>query len=322
MARSGPRSAPCARSWQSSPNSFPSQQRCRLEAQGRTRRARAQQQLSQDPAGISNTGSSHEAEHLCLVQAVRCRLHQEDFMHACLRQHGPPLALSWLSRAALRNSSRCHFAAAHGPRTGPCLAFPALPKEPVFGNGAPDAVLKSGQLAPACLPFHPFSLSRAHLLLRPQPVHAHLLHAQPLFRAGLPLHAHPLAPCTSPPRTPLLRAHLLRAHLLCAHLLHARLLLRAHVLSAHLRGQQAAGGRGRSVAVAGSRRAYAPRRPQPQHLDAARHDVPAPTHPWRQVLPPHRVPPPANTPPSRARAKGETRFSGRGTCCFCRRCCL
>lgn len=34
MARPSPRSAPCARSWQSSPNSFPSQQRCRVEAQG------------------------------------------------------------------------------------------------------------------------------------------------------------------------------------------------------------------------------------------------------------------------------------------------
>ncbi|XP_074776627.1 uncharacterized protein LOC141967121 isoform X4 [Athene noctua] len=34
-------------------------------------------------------------------QAVRCRLHREDFTHTCLHQHGPPLALSWLGRSVI-----------------------------------------------------------------------------------------------------------------------------------------------------------------------------------------------------------------------------
>lgn len=321
MARPSPRSAPCARSWQSSPNSFPSQQWCRVEAQSRSapavpglssRSPRTQQpsrtrdqamrlstsalcklfgadytrRTSRVPvsvstghhwhlpasAGLSFVLSCHRTEPI-LIKASKqlCRpvplcsqqgslgdayppqpcpssaraaagliLSPMGSSHLppCPRaappgrvaaQLPPNLHLLTTHRAALSNSSRCHFAAAHGPRTDPYLAFPALLKELVFGNRAPGAVLKSGQLAAACLPFHPFSLTRAHLLLRPQPVHAHLLHAQPLIPCKSPApHSSP-APCTSPPRTPLLRAHLL-----CAHLLHAHLLLRACVLSANL----------------------------------------------------------------------------------------
>lgn len=326
MARPSPRSAPCARSWQSSPNSFPYQQRCRVEAQGRSAPAvpglssssprTPQPSQTRDQAmrlstsalcklfganytkrtsrvpvsastghhwhlpgsaGLSFVLSCHRTEPI-LIKASKqlCRPvplcskqgslgdaypPQPCPSSACAAaglvlspmgsSHLPPcpqaappgrvaarlppnLHLLTTHRAALRNSSWCHFAAAHGPRTGPCLAFPALLKEPVFGNGGPDAVLKSGQLAPACLPFHPFSLTHAHLLLRPQPVHAHLLHAQPLIPCKSPAPRSSPAPCTSPLRTPLLCAHLLLAHLLCSHLLHTRLLLRACVLSANL----------------------------------------------------------------------------------------